>query len=68
MLIPNINGTNEIFHQLLSMLPFEPSLDTKIQQILMGNLLQYLQDTTSIYFTTKIPGFKFDPYILQAIR
>ena len=42
MLIPDIKAANPLFHQLLSLIPFAPSLATKLQQILMDNLLHYL--------------------------
>ena len=41
-IIPYNKVTNALFHKLLPLLPFEPSLATKLQKILMVNLLQYL--------------------------
>ena len=38
-IIPYIKATNTLFHKLLRLLPFEPSIATKLQKILMVNLL-----------------------------
>ena len=67
MIIPDIKAKNALFHKLLPMIKFEPSLAAIIQKILVGNLLQYFQDVTSTYFTTKHQYLQDDPYILQAI-
>ena len=42
ILTPYIKATNTIFHQILPLLSFEPSLAARLQQGLMTNLLQSL--------------------------
>ena len=49
------------------MLPFEPSLTTKLQRSLIYDLLQSLLSATFAYFTTKYQALQYAPYILQDI-
>ena len=67
-IIPYIKETNALFHKLLPLFPFEPSLATRLQKILTVNLLQYLRASTSTYFTTKHQSLQDAPYILQALQ
>ena len=46
MIIPDINTANAIFHQLLPLIPSEPSINVIIKQSLMGDLLMSLQAAT----------------------
>ena len=46
-IIPYTKAANVLFHKLLPLFSFEPSLATKLQNILMVNLLQYLRASTS---------------------
>ena len=46
-IIPYTKAANVLFHKLLPLLSFEPSLATKLQNILMVNLLQYLRASAS---------------------
>ena len=42
VLIPDIKATNALLHELLPMLPFEPSLSNRLQNIPMEELLKSL--------------------------
>ena len=39
ILIPYIKAANELFHQLLPLLPFEPSISDRLQKSLMEDLI-----------------------------
>ena len=47
LIIPDIKATNALLHQLLNMLPSEPSLDTRLQKSPVYKLLQFLLAATS---------------------
>ena len=68
MLASVTKSADALFHKILPMFPFEPSIDAKLQQSLMNDLLQSVQASTSTYFTTKYQALKYDVYILQVTR
>ena len=68
MIIQDIKAKNELFHSIPPLLPFEPSIDTKLQKSLMDDLLQSLWAATSNYFTTKYQALKDASYIFQNIQ
>ena len=68
MLIPDIKASNVLFRKILPLLQFEPRLSSELHQKIMSNLLRYIQDYISTYFTTKYQALKYAPHILQAIR
>ena len=67
MLIPYIKAVNALFHELLTLLPFEPRLSDILKQTLMSNLMQSLLSATYTNFTTKYQVLQDAPYILQDI-
>ena len=68
VIVPDIKAVNALFRKPLPLIPFEPSIATKHQQIIMDDLLHYLLADTFTYFTTNYHPLQDDPYILKAIQ